>query len=72
MVHWKSASEWRWAGHVARRNDNRWTLRLTEWLTREGKKRRGRQKRLAKDRKTWKDHEEGYIQHWIDTVYIDR
>ena len=23
--------------------------------------------RLAKDRKTWKDHEEGFIQHWIDT-----
>ena len=24
--------------------------------------------RLAKDMKTWRDHEEGYIQHWIDTA----
>ena len=23
--------KWRWAGHVARMNDNRWTKRLTDW-----------------------------------------
>ena len=23
--------KWRWAGHVARMNDNRWTKRLTNW-----------------------------------------
>ena len=75
-------SKWRWAGHVARRNDNRWTKRLLEWQPRMGKRRRGRQKRRwrdditsyigtawareAADRKVWNDHEEGYIQQWID------
>ena len=38
-------SKWRWAGHVARFQDNRWTYRLTEWQPREGKRKRGRQKR---------------------------
>ena len=38
-------SKWRWAGHVARFQDNRWTHRLTEWQPREGKRKRGRQKR---------------------------
>ena len=77
-------SKWRWAGHVARRNDNRWTKRLLEWQPRIGKRRRGRQKRrwrdditsyigttwarVAVDRKVWNDHEEGYIQQWIDTA----
>ena len=23
--------KWRWAGHVARMNDNRWTKRLIDW-----------------------------------------
>jgi len=74
--------KWRWAGHVARRNDNRWTKRLLEWQPRTGKRRRGRQKRrwrddittfvgatwarLAVDRIAWKEREEGYIQQWID------
>ena len=77
-------SKWRWAGHVARRNDNRWTKRLTEWQPRLGKRRRGRQKRRwrdditafigttwarkAEDRRAWQEHEEGYIQHWMDTA----
>ena len=75
-------SKWRWAGHVARRNDNRWTKRMLEWQPRMGKRRRGRQKRrwryditsyigmtwarVAEDRKVWSEHEEGYIQQWID------
>ena len=42
-------SKWRWAGHVARYHDNRWTYRLTEWQPREGKRRRGRQKRRWRD-----------------------
>ena len=25
-------SKHRWAGHVARRRDNRWTIRITEWI----------------------------------------
>ena len=31
-------------GLVARRDDNRWAKRLTEWQPRTGKRRRGRQK----------------------------
>ena len=68
----------RWAGHLIRREDNRWTKRLTEWQPRNGKRCRGRQKRrwrdditsyigstwtrMAKDRRWWQNHEEGYIQ----------
>ena len=30
-------AEWRWAGHVARGEDSRWTKRLTEWQPRTEK-----------------------------------
>ena len=30
-------SKWRWAGHIARTDDNRWTKRLTDWQPRTGK-----------------------------------
>ena len=42
-------AKWRWAGHVARKEDNRLTKRLTEWQPRTGKRRRGRQKRKWRD-----------------------
>ena len=46
IIHKIKQAKWRWAGHVARRNDNRWTIRLTpEGQPREGKRRRGRPKR---------------------------
>ena len=79
------AAKWRWAGHLMRRDDNRWTKRMTEWQPRCGKRGRGRQKlrgrdditsyasttwtRLAQDRKQWKNHEEGYIQQWMNTAW---
>ena len=28
--------KWRWAGHIASREDNRWNKRLTDWTPREG------------------------------------
>jgi hypothetical protein len=31
-------AKWRWAGHVARRDDNRWTKSLTKWQPRTGKR----------------------------------
>lgn len=77
-------AKWRWAGHLARQQDNRWTKRVTEWQPRTGKRRRGRQKRRwrddlttymgvtwardAQDRQRWKGHEEGYIRQWVDTA----
>ena len=27
-------AKWRWAGHLMRRDDNRWTKRMTEWQPR--------------------------------------
>ncbi|XP_072016915.1 uncharacterized protein [Amphiura filiformis] len=42
-------TKWRWAGHLSRTDDNRWTKRLTEWQPRTGKRRRGRQKRRWRD-----------------------
>ena len=69
--------KWRWAGHIARINDNRWTKRVTEWQPRSGKRKRGRQKRRwrdditayrgvtwsreARNRNEWKMLEEGFI-----------
>ncbi len=77
-------AKWRWAGHIARRTDNRWTRRLTDWQPRTGKRRRGRQKtrwrddlvshlgttwtRQARDRRNWLDCEEDYIRRWMDKV----
>ncbi|CAH2101778.1 unnamed protein product [Euphydryas editha] len=34
--------KWRWAGHVARLNDNRWTKMTTSWLGPSGQRKRGR------------------------------
>ncbi|KAI8434265.1 hypothetical protein MSG28_012359 [Choristoneura fumiferana] len=36
--------KWRWAGHVARMGDNRWTSRLTSWPGPAGTRKRGRPK----------------------------
>ncbi|GBP38812.1 Putative uncharacterized transposon-derived protein F52C9.6 [Eumeta japonica] len=34
--------KWRWAGHVARLSDNRWTRKTTQWTGPLGQRRRGR------------------------------
>lgn len=72
-------SKWRWAGHVARTKDNRWTKRILEWRPREDRRSRGRPptrwtddiKRVAgnwistaQDRGQWKHLEEAYVQQW--------
>ena len=60
----------RWAGHVARLTDNRWTIRVTDWYPRGRKRPLGRPpsrwsdplsklfgqrwRRVAKDRELWK------------------
>ena len=41
--------KWRWAGHVSRMRDNRWTIRMTEWTPRNGKRSRGRPNRRWRD-----------------------
>ena len=34
--------KWRWAGHVARRDDGRWSRRLMDWVPTKGGRRIGR------------------------------
>ena len=71
---------WRWAGHIARREDNRWNKILTDWTPREGKRYRRRPdrkwrdeiektagatwQRLAKSREYWKTLREAFVQQW--------
>ncbi|GFO10234.1 endonuclease-reverse transcriptase [Plakobranchus ocellatus] len=72
----------RWAGHIVKEKDNRWTKRCTEWQPRPGGRYRGRPearwtddvrkaagpqwKRNAQDRRKWKTSVEGYILQWMD------
>ena len=46
--------KWKWAGHVARMKDNRWTVRCTEWQVRDRKskgKTKGRPKEAQESTK---------------------
>ena len=74
--------KWRWAGHIARMEDSRWTKLVTEWIPLDGKRERARPKarwedditkflgatwvRIARDRSRWKNHEKAFIQQWIE------
>ena len=74
--------KWTWAGHVMRRSDNRWTLRITEWIPRESRRSRGRKRRRwsdeirkfvgvdwhrrARDRCGWKEMSEAFVLQWTD------
>ena len=73
----------RWAGHICRMRDNRWTIRVTEWYPRPKKRPRGRPKRrwnddlcqalgtnwsqMARDRLRWKQSREGFLSMERDT-----
>ena len=68
--------KWRWAGHIARLTDNRWTKRTTLWLGPSGQRKRGRPNarwaddiikiagthwmQAAEDRKHWSSLEEAF------------
>ena len=74
--------KWRWAGHLARRKDNRWTHNITNWTPITQTRRRGRQSRrwmddikefggvtwmrLAQDRRRWNGDEEAFLLQWRD------
>ena len=74
--------KWRWAGHVARRNDNRWTSAVLNWIPRDVKRPRRRPmdrwnrdiikylgvtwQREAQDRENWKVLGEAYIRRRIE------
>ena len=72
--------KWRWAGHVSRRDENRWNKRLTDCTPRDGKRDSRRPDRLwrdemekaagatwqqlAKSRESWKRLREAFVQQW--------
>ncbi|KAG7305016.1 hypothetical protein JYU34_010462 [Plutella xylostella] len=73
--------KWQWAGHICRRNDNRWGRRVLEWRPRTGKRSVGRPParwtddlrrvagsgwmRKAEDRVLWRSLGEAYVQQWM-------
>ena len=69
--------KWKWAGHVARRFDNRWTTKVTVWTPIGYTRSRGRPKtrwrddiekldkywhRSAQDRNKWREMGKAYVQ----------
>ena len=64
-------STMKWAGHIARMENNKWTKKATEWTPKDGNRTRGRPKRrwrdeleetggklwtrMAHDREEWRD-----------------
>ena len=71
--------KWKWAGHVARLRDDRWTKRIVNWRPRADKRSRGRPPtrwsddikrigghwiRAAQERTQWSSLKEAYVQQW--------
>ena len=72
--------KWKWAGEVARKEDGRWSRRVTDWTPRDGKRGRGRPDRrwrdeierfagvtwhrLAQSCESWKKLGEAFVQQW--------
>ena len=55
-----------WAGHLARRNDERWSLRVLDW-TPEGGRRQGgtgRGRKQARPRKRWEDDLQKHVDRY--------
>ena len=75
-------SKWRWAGHLARREDGRWTRTCTLWRPDTGGRKRGRPRTRwedevkkmggekwweeAEDREEWKTMGEAFVQQWTE------
>ena len=55
IIEYTLKQKWKWAGHIARLKDNRWTRRCTEWQPRRGKRSRGRPNRRWQDDITEKE-----------------
>ena len=76
-------TKWKWAVHITRLKDNRWTTRNTKWQIKGARsvgrpKRRwrddivGQQRavwtRIVKDRESWRTLAGGYFLQWKDTA----
>ena len=53
-----SKAKWSWTGHLMRRDDNRWTTKLTTWQPRGHTRNRGRQKTR------WRDDLDKFKKFW--------
>ena len=49
IIEYTLKQKWKWAGHIARMKDNRWTKRCTEWQPCRRKRPRGRPSRRWQD-----------------------
>ena len=72
--------KWKWAGHIARRTDGRWTRSILDWTPEDGYRPKGRPfgrwrddvRKFggvrwilkAQDRTQWKENEEAFVQQW--------
>lgn len=72
--------KWKWAGHIARRTDGRWTRSILDWIPEDGYRPKGRPfgrwgdviskfsgaKWIlkAQNRTHWKSEEETFVQQW--------
>lgn len=73
-------AKWRWAGHIARQEETRWTKHILKWRPRMHKRSVGRPPRrwvddikeksgknwlqAAQNKTEWKRKEEAYVQEW--------
>ena len=48
IVQYVTNTKWKWAGHITRLKDDRWTIRSTEWRI-KGVRSVGRPKRRGRD-----------------------
>ena len=74
---WKTL-KWKWAGHMIREKNEKWTKKILEWYPRNGKRCKGRPTkrweddlkrvagpewtRIARDRDRWKSLEEAFVE----------
>ncbi len=72
--------KWTWAGHVIGRSGNRWTMRVTEWQPRNGRRNQGKQRvrwedeiivfagpswsSLTSDRQRWRMLGKAFVLQW--------
>lgn len=82
-LHHSLRQKWKWAGHIARYQDRRWTHQTTKWKGPIGKRNVGRQRRrwqddiqniagyewmkIAKNREEWCKLEEAFTQEGLHT-----
>ena len=75
--------KWQWAGHIARRTDNRWGRKVLEWRPRIGKRSVGRPPtrwtddivkvagnrwmQMADCRSMWRSKGEAFVQQWTSS-----